>query len=204
MGNDSSSEFDPLSTGRNILRPLQGQWKADLENPKINAKEVIRIGRERLRLCRTPLARVPAENGAEVADFSISIERFDERATLLIHGKHSYRANVSDNPAGTIASLERALDSFDNRLREWETDLAQSRRQSADLIRQLDQPFGHKEKLEAATKRQHEIVTALDITKNQASARRARYSERGLLSANTNGHGMKRICFRYPPPVTGS
>jgi N12 class adenine-specific DNA methylase len=104
-----------------------------------------------------------------IGGFPISVERFDERATLLIQGKHSYRANVSESPAGTIASLEHALDSFEDRLRERETDLAQSHRQSADLTKQLDQPFEHEEKLATATKRQQEIITALDITKNQAS-----------------------------------
>jgi hypothetical protein len=104
-----------------------------------------------------------------IGGFPISVERFNERATLLIHGKHSYRANISESSAGTIASLEHALGSFEDRLRERETDLAQSRRQSADLTKQLDQPFEHEEKLATATKRQQEIITALDITKNQAS-----------------------------------
>ena len=104
-----------------------------------------------------------------VGGFPISIERFDERATLLIHGKHSYRANVSDSPTGTIASLEHALDSIEDRLRERETDLAQSWRQSADLTKQLDQRFEHEEKLATAAKRQQEIVAALDLTKNQAA-----------------------------------
>ena len=104
-----------------------------------------------------------------IGGFPISAERFDERITLLIHGKHGYRANVSESPAGTIASLEHALDSFEDRLRERETDLAQSRRQSADLAKQLDQPFEHEEKLATATTRQQDIITALDITKNQAS-----------------------------------
>jgi hypothetical protein len=110
-----------------------------------------------------------SKTAGSIGGFPISVERFDERATILIHGKHSYRANVSDSAAGTIASLEHALDSFEDRLRERETDLAQSRRQSADLARQLDQPFEHEEKLATATKRQQEIITALDITKNQAS-----------------------------------
>ena len=57
-----------------------------------------------------------------IGGFPISIERFDERATILINGKHSYRANVSDSPAGTIASLEHALDSIEDRLRERETE----------------------------------------------------------------------------------
>jgi len=105
-----------------------------------------------------------------IGGFPVSIERFEERATLLIHGKHSYRANVSDSPTGTIASLEHALDSIEDRLRERETDLAQSRRQIVDLTNQFEQPFEHEEKLATATKRQQEIVAALDITKNQASA----------------------------------
>ena len=105
-----------------------------------------------------------------IGGFPISIERFDERATILITGKHSYRANVSDSPAGTIASLEHALDGIEDRLRERETSLTQSRRQTADLTNQLDQPFEHEETLAVATKRQQEIVTALDITKKQASA----------------------------------
>ncbi len=105
-----------------------------------------------------------------IGGFPISIERFGDRTTVLINGKHGYRANVSDSPAGTIASLEHALDSIEDRLRERETNLTQSRRQIVDLTNQLDQPFEHEEKLAEATKRQQEIVTALDITKNQASA----------------------------------
>jgi N12 class adenine-specific DNA methylase len=105
-----------------------------------------------------------------IGGFPICIERFDEHATILINGKHSYRANISDSPVGTIASLEHALDSIEDRLRERETNLAQSRRQIVDLTNQLNQPFEHEEKLAAAIKRQQEIVTALDITKNQASA----------------------------------
>ena len=42
---------------------------------------------------------------------------------------------------------------------------------SEDLTKQLDHAFEHDEKLTVATKRQQEIVNALDITKNQASAK---------------------------------
>jgi hypothetical protein len=51
-------------------------------------------------------------------------------------------------------------------VRERETDLAQSRRQIVDLTIQFEQPFEHEEKLAAATKRQQQIIAALDITKN--------------------------------------
>jgi N12 class adenine-specific DNA methylase len=106
----------------------------------------------------------------EIAGFPISLHRFDERANLLIHGKCEYKANVSDSPAGTIASVEHALESMEDRLRERESDLRQCHKQSEDLAKQLDHPFEHEEKLETATRRQQEIVTALDITKNQAAA----------------------------------
>ncbi len=127
-----------------------------------------------------------------IGGFPICIERFDERATLLVHGKHSYRANVSESPAGTIASLEHALESFEDRLRERETDLAQSSRQSAALTRQLDQPFEHEEKLAVATKRQHEIIAALDITKNQASPNVD--DSIGELAAQSQGECTNVVC----------
>jgi hypothetical protein len=72
---------------------------------------------------------------------------------------------------GTISSIEHALGSLDERLKEREADLTLYHRQSEDLAKQLNQPFEHEEKRSAATKRQQEIVVALDITKNQASAK---------------------------------
>jgi N12 class adenine-specific DNA methylase len=101
--------------------------------------------------------------------FPISIHKLEERATLTIHGKNTYNANVSDNPLGTVASVEHALESMEDRLRERESDLKQYRKQREDLTKQLDHPFEHTEKLAGATKRQQEIIAALDITKNQAS-----------------------------------
>lgn len=106
-----------------------------------------------------------------IGGFPISIQKFDERATLVMHGKNSYHANVSESALGTISSIEHALDELEDRLQSRENDLKQYHRQSEDLAKQLNQPFEHEEKLAAATKRQQEIVTSLDITKNQASAR---------------------------------
>ena len=107
----------------------------------------------------------------EIAGFPIILHRSEARTSVTIHGKHTYDANVSDNPLGTIASIEHALGSLDELLREREADLKQFHKQTEDLSKQLDHPFEHEEKHFAATKRQQEIVTALDITKNQASAK---------------------------------
>ncbi len=109
----------------------------------------------------------------EIGGFPVSLHRFDERANLVLHGRCEYKANVSDSPTGTISSVEHALDSMPDRLRERETDLQQTRKQTEDLTKQLDHPFEHEEKLAAAAKRQQEIVEALDITKNQASVKMA-------------------------------
>ena len=62
---------------------------------------------------------------------------------------------------------EKIADFFHER----ETGLAQSRRQIVDLTNQFEQPFEREEKLAVATRRQQEIVAALDITENQASSR---------------------------------
>jgi N12 class adenine-specific DNA methylase len=106
-----------------------------------------------------------------IGGFPISIQKFDDRATLVLHGKNSYHANVSDSALGTISSIEHALEGLEDRLQTREQDLKQYHRQSEDLAKQLDQPFEHEGKLAVATKRQQEIVVALDITKNQASAK---------------------------------
>ena len=105
-----------------------------------------------------------------IGGFPVSIHRFDERTNLSIHGKNSYNANVSDSALGTIASVEHALESMEDRLHEREADVKEARKQGEDLTKQLGHPFEHEQKLSAATKRQQEIVTKLDITKNQASA----------------------------------
>ena len=105
-----------------------------------------------------------------IGGFPITLQRLDARTSGTIHGKHAYDANVSDNPLGTITSLEHTLGSLDERLREREAEFKQFHRQIEDLTKQLGQPFEHEEKLSTATERQQEIVTALDITKNQAAA----------------------------------
>jgi len=79
-----------------------------------------------------------------------------------------------------------------DRLRERETDLQQSHKQTEDLTKQLDHPFEHEEKLTTATKRQQEIVTALDITKNQASATLDEGVEQSTEPAGEAAHQSKR------------
>ena len=104
-----------------------------------------------------------------IAGFPISLHRLDARIELRIHGKNSYQATVSESPQGTIGSLEHALGEFESGQAESKESLKRLEERIADLKAQLDAPFEHQEKLEAAEKRQQEIIAALDLAKNQAS-----------------------------------
>jgi len=126
-----------------------------------------------------------------IGGFPVSVQKSDDRAVLTIHGKHAYTANVSDNPLGTVASIEHALQGMEDRLGERESDLSQYRKQSDDLSRQLDRPFEHEEKLTGMVKRQQEIVEALDITKNQASAKVDEGETQGADLAEAISESMK-------------
>jgi TolA-binding protein len=137
----------------------------------------------------------------EIGGFAVSIHRFDERANLIIHGKCEYKANVSDSPTGTVASIEHALESMEDRLRERESDLKQAHKQTEDLTKQLDHPFEHEEKLSTATKRQNEIVTALDITKNQASAKLDEGEEKSAEAIEEQPAASIRAKRKAPPAV---
>lgn len=72
---------------------------------------------------------------------SITLHRSEARTTVTIHGKQTYDATVSKNPLGTVVSLEHALGSLDDRLREREIDLQQFHRQSEDLTKKLATPL---------------------------------------------------------------
>lgn len=105
-----------------------------------------------------------------IAGFAISLHRQEERTSVILHGKGQYTATVSESAAGTLASIEHSLSSFEGQVSDLENDLAHYRRQSQELAKQLDKPFEHEVKLQDALLRQEEIVDALDINKNQAGA----------------------------------
>jgi uncharacterized protein (DUF1778 family) len=76
---------------------------------------------------------------------------------------------------------------LEDRLHERESDFAQAQRQATELAKQLEQPFEHEQKLATASKRQQEIVSALDITKNRASARLSKDSKETIDTIHETG-----------------
>jgi N12 class adenine-specific DNA methylase len=136
-----------------------------------------------------------------IGGFPISLQRLESRTSITIHGKHTYEASVSDNALGTISSLEHALGTVEERLRDREIDLRHCHRQIEDLSKQLGQAFDHEERLAVATKRQQEIVTALDINKNQASAKIDEGSERAEGLAEAVQQSAQRNGRTHTPTV---
>lgn len=105
-----------------------------------------------------------------IAGFPFTLHRLEAKTTLNIEGRHTYQSNVSESPTGTIASLEHALSTISEALAEREADHRRAAKQREDLTKQLGAAFEHEARLTEATNRQQEIITALDITKNQAAA----------------------------------
>jgi hypothetical protein len=106
----------------------------------------------------------------QIAGFPFTLHRLEAKTTLTICGKHTYQSNVSESPAGTIASLEHALATIPEALTERESTHRRTIKQRGDLTKQLGIPFEHDARISETTKRQQEIICALDITKNQATA----------------------------------
>lgn len=119
-----------------------------------------------------------------IAGFPISLHRLESRVELRIHGRNTYQATVSDSPQGTVASLEHTLGDFDSLHTESNENLGRLKTRIQELQAQSQQPFEHQEKLEAAEKRQHEIIAALDLAKNQASTQ---VDEQPDAETQTNG-----------------
>ena len=134
-----------------------------------NFDERVKAGRELVFIAEALKPMQETRHIGSIAGFPISLSRLEARVELRIHGKRTYGSTVSDSPQGTIASLEHALGDMDAQLTEASVNIDQLKTRIKDLEAQSHQPFEHHEKLEAAEKRQQEIVAALDLTKNQAS-----------------------------------
>ena len=80
-----------------------------------------------------------------------------------------YQASVSPSPVGVISSLEHAARSIEDELARCRQNLERARKDHAELSALAGRMFEHEEHYRELVARQAELVTALDITKNQAS-----------------------------------
>jgi N12 class adenine-specific DNA methylase len=134
---------------------------------------------ELLNRCASKIAGTGCEKSiGEFAGFRLVVRAgFLDRVEILLKGKNTYTANVSESGLGTIRSMEYAIQNLDECGERYSRELAESEKRKRELESKIGQPFEHEEKLQSLVLRQQEIVKALDITKNQASS--------GLDSANS-------------------
>ena len=105
------------------------------------------------------------------AGFDLSLHAtFNGGVELVLHGKNSYNARVTDTALGTIRSLESIVQGFEERATGLERDICDSQKRAKEFEAKVGAPFEHEKRYHHLTQRQSEIEEKLDLTKNQASS----------------------------------
>jgi hypothetical protein len=89
-------------------------------------------------------------------------------ADLVLRGKNSYAARITDTALGTIRPLETTIQGFEERAAKLSTHIAEAHKRAQELKEKIGQPFEHDERHSFLTRRQSQIEEKLDLTKNQA------------------------------------
>ena len=102
------------------------------------------------------------------AGFDLSLHAtYNNEVELLLHGKNSYSARVTDTALGTIRSLESIVQGFEERAGV-ESDIRDSQKRAKELEAKVGAPFEHEKRYHHLAQRQSEIEEKLDLTRNQA------------------------------------
>jgi N12 class adenine-specific DNA methylase len=87
---------------------------------------------------------------------------------LVVRGKNTYAAKITDTALGTIRSLESTVQGFEERAGKLETAIGDAQKRATELEGRVGAPFDREERYQELTRRQEEIEEKLDLTKNQA------------------------------------
>ncbi len=93
---------------------------------------------------------------------------FNNNVEMIVRGKNSYAARVTDTAQGTIRSLEANVQGFEERASKLEYDIADATKRANELETKVGAHFEREERYQQLTRRQSEIEEKLDLTKNQA------------------------------------
>jgi N12 class adenine-specific DNA methylase/SAM-dependent methyltransferase len=93
---------------------------------------------------------------------------FNNTVEMIVRGKNSYAARVTDTAQGTIRSLEANVQGFEERATKLEYDIADATKRAKELETKVGAHFEREERYQELTRRQSEIEEKLDLTKNQA------------------------------------
>jgi N12 class adenine-specific DNA methylase len=87
---------------------------------------------------------------------------------LVVRGKNTYAAKITDTALGTIRSLESTVQGFEERASKLEAAIGDAQKRATELEGRVGAPFDREERYLELTRRQSEIEEKLDLTKNQA------------------------------------
>lgn len=93
---------------------------------------------------------------------------YNDCVEMIVRGKNSYAARVTDTAQGTIRSLEANVQGFEERASKIEYDIADASKRAKELETKVGAHFEREERYQELTRRQSEIEEKLDLTKNQA------------------------------------
>ena len=91
---------------------------------------------------------------------------FNNTVEMLVRGKNSYTARVTDTAQGTIRSLEANVQGFEERATKLEYDIADATKRAKELVTKVGAHFEREESYQHLTRCQSEIEEKLDLTKN--------------------------------------
>ena len=93
---------------------------------------------------------------------------FNNTAEVVVRGKNSYAARVTDTALGTIRSLEVTVQAFEERATKLEADITDAHKRAKELETKVGAACEKEEHYQQLCRRQSEIEEQLDLTKNQA------------------------------------
>ena len=93
---------------------------------------------------------------------------FNNNVEMILRGRNSYAARVTDTAQGTIRSLEANVQGFEERASKLEYDITDATKRAKELESKVGAHFEREERYQQLTRRQSEIEEKLDLTKNQA------------------------------------
>ena len=108
---------------------------------------------------------------------------FNNNVEMIVRGRNSYVARVTDTALGTIRSLEANVQGFEERASKLEYDIVDANKRAKELETKVGASFEREERYQQLTRRQSEIEEKLDLTKNQAP------SQAESISADDNEQG---------------
>lgn len=123
---------------------------------------------------------------------------FNNTVEVVVRGKNSYAARVTDTALGTIRSLEATVQGFEERATKLETDIADAQKRTKELETKVGAPFEKEEHYQHLCRRQSEIEEQLDLTKNQAPSQVEAESTEAVEQKKSERHSQNN---HHPRPA---